>query len=84
VIGVFVGPWLYAAPAAATVVGAWLGLRLAVSPVVAASAVTFLVAPPLLLATIVLSARGHPETRADLASILGRFARRRGGGLPSR
>lgn len=84
VIGVFVGPWLYAAPAAGAVVGAWLGLRLAVSPVVAASAVTFLVAPPLLLATIVLSARGHPETRADLASILGRFARRRGGGLPSR
>ena len=77
VLALFRGPWLASLPTSAALLGAWAALA-SVLPGKIASGITVLgIAPPMLVLAVWLAARGNAETRADLASIVGRFTRRR-------
>ena len=76
VAGLFLQPWLIAAPIMALVAFAWIWMRGALQPTTADALALFVVGPIAVLAGILGCVYSRKETRDDFQRVIGRFARR--------
>jgi hypothetical protein len=76
VAGLFLQPWLIAAPIMALVAFAWIWMRGALQPTTADALALFAVGPIAVLAGILGCVYSRKETRDDFQRVIGRFARR--------